>query len=48
MVDPLFVGEGVEPHRRRRALVAIAQDMFGKTGGLDLVEEGIAEGGMRN
>src|SRR5690606_23872963 len=46
MGDPLFVRQPIEPHLRRRPLVAIAQEMLRKLRGLHRVVEPLAERGM--
>jgi hypothetical protein len=43
MIDPLRVAERVQPHRRRRPLVPIAQDVFRESRRLDDIEEGFAK-----
>ena len=44
MGKPLLIGQVVESHAPRPALVTVAQNGLGEIGGLDAIEERIAQG----
>ena len=43
MLDPFRIAQRVQADPRRPALIAVAESMFGETGGFDAVEEGLAQ-----